>query len=297
MPPQPTTASPSQITAPPPLPTAQEILAHARAENFPVALKILRPPLRRDLMAIYGFARLVDNIGDNHPGGPADRLAALDLLEHELARAYTSQPTHEIFRRLQPTIQRHDLPRDEFAKLIEANRQDQIKSSYGDWPELMEYCRLSADPVGRLVLGVFGQATADNIALSDSICSALQVAEHLQDVGEDFASGRTYLPAADLQRHGCSPADLEADVRLSRASTELARVVCELAERAREMLRAGEPLVKALRGQHRLAIAGFVAGGHAALDAIRSAEGEVLSQLRKPTKPAFLRHFSRLLLP
>lgn len=294
---------------PPPLPTAQEILAHAPAENFPVALKVLRPQLRRDLMAIYGFARLVDNIGDNYPGGPADRLAALDQLEHELDRTYATQPAresaqrstqesaHEIFQRLQPTIQQHDLPREEFAKLIDANRQDQTKSSYGDWPELMEYCRLSADPVGRLVLAIFGQATADNIALSDSICSALQVAEHLQDVGEDFAAGRTYLPADYLEQHGCAPADLEADVRRGRASTGLARVVCDLAGRAREMLRAGEPLVKALRGQHRLAIAGFVAGGHAALDAIRSAEGEVLSELRKPTKPAFLRHFSRLLLP
>ena len=256
-----------------------------------MSLKILRQPWRADLLALYGFARLVDNLGDNYEG---DRLAALQLAEQELELAYAGQATHDIFRNLQPAIIRCGLDQQEFVKLIEANRLDQTKTSYANWSELMAYCELSANPVGRLVLQIFGQANPPNVAWSDSICSALQVIEHLQDVGEDFKADRIYLPADTLAQHGCSLAVLEADVRQAQTSATLAQVVLQLAGRAREMLQAGEPLVRALKGQPRLAIAGFIAGGLAALDAIEAAQGDVLSALRQPRKTRFARHFVRL---
>ena len=271
--------------------SAAEILAFAPHENFPVALKVLRQPWRADLLALYGFARLVDNLGDSYSG---DRLAALQLAEQELDLAYAGQASHEIFRNLQPAVTRCGLDKLEFVKLIEANRLDQTKTRYASWPELMEYCELSANPVGRLVLQIFGQATPANVALSDSICSALQVIEHLQDVGEDFLAGRVYLPADELAQHGCSPEALAADARQAQTSAELAQTVLALAGRSRAMLLAGEPLVRALKGQQRLAIAGFIAGGQAAVDAIEAAQGDVLSELRQPRKTRFARHFARL---
>ena len=273
------------------LASAAEILAFALHENFPVALKVLRQPWRADLLALYGFARLVDNLGDSYGG---DRLAALQLAEQELELAYAGQASHEIFRNLQPAISRCGLDKLEFVKLIEANRLDQTKTRQASWSELMEYCELSANPVGRLVLQIFGQSTPANVAWSDSICSALQVIEHLQDVGEDYRAGRVYLPADELAQHGCLPEVLAADVGQAQTSPELAQVVLALAGRSREMLRAGEPLVRALKGQPRLAIAGFIAGGQAAVDAIEAAQGDVLSALRQPRKTRFARHFARL---
>ena len=273
------------------LASAAEILAFAPHENFPVALKVLRQPWRADLLALYGFARLVDNLGDSYGG---DRLAALQLAEQELDLAYAGQSSHDIFKNLQPVVSRCSLDKLEFVKLIEANRLDQTKTRQASWSELMEYCELSANPVGRLVLQIFGQSTPANVAWSDSICSALQVIEHLQDVGEDYRAGRVYLPADELAQHGCSPEVLAADVSQAQTSPELAQTVLQLAGHAREMLLAGEPLLQALKGQQRLAIAGFIAGGLAALDAIEAAQGDVLSTLRQPRKPRFARHFARL---
>jgi len=282
-------------TGSPNLPSAEEISAFASAENFPVALKLLRQPLRDDLMRLYGFARLVDNIGDSQGNSADDKLTVLDQLEQELKQTYGGEPTAEIFQQLLPTVRRCDLPQAEFVKLIDANRLDQTKSRYASWSELMEYCELSANPVGRLVLEIFDRSGARNIELSDAICSSLQVVEHLQDVGEDFEAGRIYLPADALARHGYAESDLEADVSRALASSALRQVVCDLAMRARQQLVSGELLVKALKGQRRLAIAGFIAGGHAALDAIEAAGGEVLSKLRKPRRRNLLRHFTRLL--
>jgi len=290
----PSAASPSSAGGPP-SPSAAEIAALAGAENFPVALKLLRQPLRDDLLRLYGFARLVDNIGDDHGNSVAGRLAMLNQLEQELQQTYRGEPTTEIFQQLLPTVRRCDLSQAEFVKLIDANRLDQTKSRYATWSELMAYCELSANPVGRLVLEIFDSSSAENIVLSDAVCSALQVVEHLQDVGEDFAAGRIYLPADSLIRHGYAESDLAVDVSRARASSALRQVVCDLAKQARQQLVSGEPLVRALKGRRRLAIAGFIAGGHAALDAVEAAGGEVLSKLRQPRKPDFVRHFIRLL--
>jgi squalene synthase HpnC len=259
-----------------------EVLAQARRENFPVALRWLAPELRRDLLAVYGFARLADDLGDEAPG---DRLARLDALEAELDRAIEGRATHPLLRELTPALRR-GLPRQPFLRLIEANRRDQRETRMASFEALLDYCRLSANPVGELVLGIFGAACPENIALSDAICSALQVVEHLQDVAEDAARGRVYLPADDLARLGCR----DAELRRAPASPALRCVVARQARRARALLAQGEPLVANLRGGARVSVAAFAAGGHAALDAIEHADFDVVSAVRRPSRMGVLRH-------
>ena len=253
------------------LPGADEIYGRASGENFSVASLVLGRDHRRHLTAIYGYARLVDQIGDAAGG---DRLAALDLLEADLSRIYEgASPAHPVLRRLEPTVRELSLPRGPFDRLIEANRRDQEVAVYGTFEQLVAYCDLSANPVGELVLYVFGAATPDHIALSDRVCTALQLAEHWQDVAEDRASGRIYLPAEDLARFGVTPADLDAPT----AGAGLRRLMAFEVERARALLDDGAPLVGRLHGRARIAVAGYVGGGRAALDAIDAAGYDVLA--------------------
>ena len=152
------------------------VLARASAENFPVAPAVLPRRLRAHLTAIYGYARLVDNLGDEYGG---DRSAALDWLESQIDDLYAGTPRHEVFRRLAVTVRAFDIPRAPFDRLLAANRLDQTKTRYADWEELLGYCELSANPVGRLVLAVFEVSTPQRRASSDAVCSGLQVLEHL----------------------------------------------------------------------------------------------------------------------
>jgi phytoene/squalene synthetase len=212
------------------MPSREAVMVQAREENFPVALWLLGPSTRRHLMAIYGFARLVDDIGDEVTG---DRLALLDQVEREL-----DAPRHPVMTALANTVRECELPREPLQRLIEANRQDQVVTQYHSFDQLLGYCQLSAAPVGELVLHVFGAATPERIALSDRICAALQVIEHLQDVDEDRARGRVYVSGVDAT------------------------------ERAQALLDEGAPLVRLLRGRARIAVAGFLAGGRTALDTL-----------------------------
>lgn len=249
------------------------VMARAAGENFPVALWVLPRRLRAHLSAIYGYARLVDNLGDEYEG---DRTAALDWLESQIDDLYAGVPRHEAFRRLAATVRAFDIPRAPFDQLLAANRLDQSKTRYRDWDDLLGYCELSANPVGHLVLAVLEALTPQRRAASDAVCSGLQVLEHLQDVGEDAAAGRIYLPEADMARFGCTPADLTAPV----AGAPLRRLVAFECERARELLSEGRELVASLRGFGRLAVAGFAAGGLAGLDALEAADYEVLGATR-----------------
>ncbi len=253
------------------LPGAEEIYSRASGENFSVASLVLGKTARRHLLAIYGYARLVDQIGDAAPG---DRLALLDAFEADLDRIFAgAEPEHPVLRRLRPTVRELALPRGPFARLIEANRRDQQTATYPTYDALLSYCELSANPVGELVLHVFGAATADRIALSDRICSALQLAEHWQDVAEDRAAGRVYLPAEDLARFEVAETDLDGRV----TGANLRALMAFQVARARELLDSGAPLVNRLRGRGRIAVAGYVAGGLAALDAIDAAGHDVLA--------------------
>ena len=168
------------------------------------------------------------------------------------------------------------MPREPFVRLIDANRADQRVSRYATFEELVGYCALSANPIGELVLGVFGIATPERIAYSDSICTALQLAEHWQDVAEDRDRGRVYLPAADLRSFGVSEGDLAAP----HAGARVRALIAFEVERARELLGAGEPLLATVRGRKRLALAAFLAGGWAALDAIESGATTCYQALR-----------------
>jgi squalene synthase HpnC len=250
-------------------PTAEAVMARAQSENFPVASRVLPRRARTHLLAVYGFARLVDELGDS---ADADRLAALDWLEGDLDRAFQGRAEHPLLARLAPTLRECALPREPFARLIEANRVDQHVSRYETWEQLRGYCALSADPVGELVLGVLGMATPARIALSDSICTALQLTEHCQDVAEDLARGRVYLPLEDLECFGCTSADLAAE----HAGAPLRAVLAFEVARARGLLAEGAPLIRELRGRAGLAVAAFVAGGRSALEAIERADYDVL---------------------
>jgi squalene synthase HpnC len=251
------------------MPDAQTVMARASTENFPVASRILPRHARSHLLAVYGFARLTDELGDSAPG---DRLSALGKLESDLDRAYEGRAEHPLMRALQPTLRECALPREPFARLIEANRVDQRVSRYQTWEQLCGYCELSANPVGELVLAVLGLATPARVTLSNSICTALQLAEHWQDVAEDMVGGRVYLPAEDLDRFGCTAADLAA----LHAGEPLRRLLAFEVARGRGVLAEGAPLIDELHGRAKLAVAAFVAGGRAAFDAIERARYDVL---------------------
>jgi len=231
------------------VPSEAEVLDRASTENFSVASLVLGKANRDHLLAIYGFARLVDQLGDEVEG---DRVAHLDDLERDLDRIYEGGvPEHAIMRRLAPTVRGLDLPRGPFVRLIEANRRDQRQSTYDTYQELLDYCDLSANPVGELVLHVFGVATPERVALSDDVCTALQLLEHWQDVAEDRSRGRVYLPAEDIEHFPDREALMAFEI-----------------DRARGLLDHGAPLVGTLRGRARLAVAGYVGGGRAGLDAL-----------------------------
>ncbi|WP_329222612.1 squalene synthase HpnC [Streptomyces sp. NBC_01485] len=274
-------------------------LDKAADENFPVAPFFLPRAWREDLMAVYGFARLVDDIGDGDlaPGGadarllgvPAteadDRLLLLDAFEADLRRVFDSVPRHPLLRRLQPTVRRRSLTPEPFLGLIAANRQDQLVTRYETYDDLVAYCELSANPVGRLVLAVTGASTPERIRHSDAICTALQIVEHLQDVAEDLGRDRVYLPAADMERFHVR----EADLATATAGASVRALVAYEAERARGLLNEGAPLVGSVHGRLRLLLAGFVAGGRAAIHAIAAAEYDVLPGPPKPGKLQLLR--------
>ena len=315
------------------------VLDKAGAENFPVAPFFMPRSMRDGLMAVYGFARLVDDAGDGDladprataeqlgvraesyaaatlpdaapaaPGstvaspaetGPAAdtddtgfRLALLDGLEADLDRAFETvlgspgaePPRHPLMAALCPVIDRHGLTPEPFRALIQANRVDQTTSRYQTFDELLGYCELSANPVGRLVLQLAGLATEERIRRSDAICSGLQVVEHLQDVAEDRGRGRIYLPAEDLARFGVAEADLDAP----HAGPRLRALVAYEAQQARALLDQGAPLVGSVGGRLRLLLAGFTAGGYAALAAVAQAENDVLAGAPKPLKSRLLR--------
>jgi squalene synthase HpnC len=264
------------------LPGESTILSLAAQENFSVASLLLGRATRAHLTAVYGFARVVDQLGDEVQG---DRLMLLEEFERDLHRVFDGEPQQPLLQRLAPTVRACRLPREPFLRLIEANRRDQHTSVYGTFAELLEYCDLSANPVGELVLHVFGAAAPDRIELSNRVCTALQLVEHWQDVGEDFRRGRIYLPAEDLERFGVDNDELGA----GEASAPLRELLQFEVERARRVLDEGAPLVQRLRGRARIAVAGYVGGGRAALDAIADANYDPLSSTPRASRARRLR--------
>ncbi len=255
--------------------SVSDVMGQARSENFPVASRVLPRRIRPHLLAVYGFARLVDDIGDEAPG---DRLVQLDWAERELERAMLGTAEHPVFKTLGVSIAALGLPLAPFKDLIEANRRDQVVSRYQTFEELQEYCMLSAAPVGRLVLLILGCSSPERVARSDRVCVGLQLVEHLQDVAEDHAMGRVYLPAESLAEAGCDPERLVAESE----RPALCRAVAREVERARELLAEGGPLAASLPLRARLAVAAFAAGGAAALDSIERVSFDVVAHRCRP---------------
>jgi squalene synthase HpnC len=284
---------------PPGLPGDAEILGRAGSENFTVASRLLPARYRRHLKSFYGYARLIDHLGDEYPG---DRPAALAWAAAEVERAGAGPAGAEAD--VYPLIA--DAVRSALAvgagptpllELIEANRVDQVQSSYATWEDLVGYCRLSANPIGHLVLAAFDVSTPPRRLLSDDVCTALQVAEHLQDVAEDARAGRVYLPAEDLGRFGVRPDDL---VELARSGAPAPATVRALIGfetwRARRLLDRGAALVSTLRGSARAAVAGFVAGGYGALEAVAASGYDPQPGATRPSPRRVAGHFAALLL-
>lgn len=300
------------------LPPDYLVLGRAGSENFPVASRLLPTALRSDLMALYGWARLVDQLGDDYAG---NRLAALDEVERQLrlelsasgqkAGARTAGASgaddgiHPLVAGIAETVRRLNLPPEPLFDLVQANRQDQVVSRYETFEDLVGYCKLSANPVGRMVLAMFGFATPERTAWSDSICTALQLVEHWQDVAEDAIVGRVYLPMEDMRRFGVSVEELlppPADYvdRGRRGAPGGSSAACRAllafeAARARKMLDRGAPLVASLEGRLRFAVASFVAGGHATLDALAALDFDIYADPAQPAAHSFVAHLGRLL--
>jgi squalene synthase HpnC len=263
-----------------------EVAARAAGENFPVGSVLFPRALRPHVRALYCYARLVDELGDSYEG---DRLAALDELEEQVRLTFEGQPDWPVLRNVQPTVREFDLPREPFLRLIEANRRDQRVTAYETWAEVKEYCVHSADPCGRLVLGVLRRLDdAALVAASDSVCTGLQLVNFLQDVPRDLELGRIYLPAEDRRRFG--------DPALDAPSDELRALLRFEADRAAALLRAGDALRSAIGGRLGRAVGLFARGGLAALDALEHAGWDVFTQRPKPSRARLAREAALVLV-
>jgi squalene synthase HpnC len=254
-------------------------------ENFPVASILLPAPLRPAVAAIYAFARSADDFADEGDLSATERQRLLSGYRHELDRIARGEPTdHPIFQRLRPHIAEHRLPLDLFRDLLDAFAQDVVQDRYASFAVLMDYCRRSANPVGRLLLHLFDAATPDNLRRSDAICSALQLINHWQDVGIDAskgASGRIYLPQDDLARFCVS----EETILRRLASTDFRALLHFEVERARDLMLSGAALGHDLPGRIGLEIRAIVAGGLRILDKIKAVDYDVFNH--RPVLGAF----------
>jgi squalene synthase HpnC len=264
-------------------PSLEQAYAHCRRialghyENFPVASWLLPRELRPHIYAIYAYCRGVDDIGDEAEG---DRLALLDEWEAELRRAYDACPSDIRFVALAETVRRIDIPIEPFERLIEANRRDQRVSRYATFDELLEYCTYSANPVGHLVLYMFGYRDEARRRLADATCTALQLTNFWQDVREDLEHGRIYIPQDDLAAFGCSEDELFA----GRVSPQFRRMMAFQVERTRKYFRKGLRLLDQVDGRFRMDLRLFNLGGLAVLDAIERQGYDVLKQRPRLSK-------------
>ena len=250
-------------------------------ENFPVASVLLPPALREPVAAIYAFARSADDFADEGDLPADERLARLCSYQRELDAVEQGQPTrHPVFLRLRPVIEAHALPLQLFRDLLDAFSQDVRQSRYATFAELQDYCRRSADPVGRLLLRLFRADTEENLRRSDAVCSALQLINHWQDVGIDWGKGRVYLPQEDLRRFFVT----EDQIAAARCDDAWRALMRHQVDRARALMLAGAPLGRDLPGRIGLEIRAIVAGGLRILEKIEAADYDVFR--RRPVLAA-----------
>jgi len=241
-------------------------MAVGHYENFPVASLLLPAPLRRPVEIIYRFARSADDIADEGDD-PADvRLRKLAEFRRQL-----DAPVDPLFRDVAKLIAQQGLPLQLFADLFDAFSQDVTKKRYENFSTVLDYCRRSANPVGRLVLRVAGHEDGTLDRASDAVCTALQLVNFWQDAALDWRKGRVYLPQEDLARFGVSERGIEA----SRCDDAWRALIAFETARTRALLESGRPLVRSLPWRFGLEISGVVAGGHRILDRIDAVEGDV----------------------
>lgn len=247
-------------------------LATHHYENFHVVSFLLPKRLHQDFYNVYAFCRWADDLGDEI-GDTAESLRLLAWWREELEAMYTGRAQHPVFVALQGTAQKYDLPQQLFADLISAFEQDQRVTRYADWNELFDYCRCSANPVGRLVLRLCGYADAERDRLSDATCTALQLANFWQDVTVDLEKDRVYLPLDLLARHGYTVADLHAGV----FNAAFQNVMRNAVETARKLFLQGLPLVKTVDKRLAFDLDLFSRGGMRVLEKIEQQNYNVLA--------------------
>jgi squalene synthase HpnC len=265
-----------------PLDQAREytrFLATHHYENFHVVTFLLPRALHQDFYNVYAFCRSADDLGDEI-GDPAESLRLLARWRDELDAMYRGEPRHPVFVALAETVARRELPREPFADLIHAFEQDQTVTRYRNWDEVFRYCRYSANPVGRLVLHLCGYHDAARQALSDSTCTALQLANFWQDIPVDLAKGRVYLPLEAIERHGYTVEDLQA----GRETPQFRALMREAVDLARKLFLEGLPLVRRVDRRLGVDISLFSRGGLRVLDKIEGQNYNVLARRPYVTK-------------
>lgn len=250
-------------------------LERHQAENFPVASWLCPPRLRAPILAIYRFARCADDIADEGDASPAERLAALQRMREQLlALPERVDPDAPWAVELAQAVRQHALPLPLLADLLAAFEQDCVKQRYADRAELLDYCRLSANPVGRLLLHLAGVDDDEALRQSDAVCTALQLINHWQDLGVDIGKPRLYLPQSDLLRHG-----VDADAVLAgRHSPELAACLAELNDWALALMNSGRPLPRRVKGRMGLELRLVIEGGTRVAERIRAMNHATLLQ-------------------
>jgi squalene synthase HpnC len=248
-------------------------VAACHYENFTVATRLVPPRLRQHLANVYAYARWSDDLADE---ATSAEQAASDLAawRRELEDCFAGRPGHPVFVALADTVSRARLRIEPFAHLLDAFQQDQVVTSYATRDELLGYCRRSADPVGRIVLALEGCHDAELVAMSDSICTGLQLVNFWQDVKRDRLAGRVYLPQEDMRRHDVADTMLDA----AAAGPELRGLLRDEVAWARECFDAGAALAEAAPAVLRPAIGLFLAGGRAVADAIERQGFDTLSR-------------------
>ena len=251
-------------------------------ENFPVASLLLPKALRAPIEIIYRFARTADDFADEGDHPDDVRLARLNGYRTELDRIATGKtPEGPLFRDVAEIVREHGLPLSLFQDLLSAFSQDVTRKRYNDFADLADYCRRSANPVGRLLLHLFKRTSEQDLAGSDAVCTALQLINFWQDVDIDFAKGRIYLPQDEMARHGVSERHI-AEQRCDAAWVSLMRFQTE---RSRRLILQGQPMARSLPGRVGLEIRATIQGGLRILEKIERADYDVFR--RRPVLKPF----------
>ena len=247
-------------------------------ENFPVASLLVPQPLRPAILAVYRFARMADDFADEGDAPPTERIAALDGFDAALdAIAAGTVPAAPPFPEVAAAVARHRMALSLFRDLLSAFKQDVTTTRYATEVLLFDYCRRSANPIGRLMLRIFDADTPPNLTASDAICTALQLINFWQDIAVDWAKGRVYLPLEHLERFGVT----EDQIAEERCDEAWRALMAFESARTRALLESGRPLAHALPWRLRLEISGVLAGGHRILDGIDAAGGDVFRRRPK----------------